>query len=64
MIKNGEMKGEGRDMFGKKKTNTPIKIPEETNSVCQICGLDCRDKLSLQRHIDWAHKEQKTPSKP
>ncbi len=46
-------------MFGKKK----IKTLEEKKSVCQICGLDCRDKLSLERHIDWAHKDQKNPVK-
>jgi hypothetical protein len=46
-------------MFGKKKTNTP----EEKKAVCQICGLDCRDKLSLERHLDWAHREQRTPVK-
>jgi hypothetical protein len=41
-------------MFGKKK-----KILEEKKVVCQICGLDCQDKLSLERHIDWAHQKQK-----
>jgi uncharacterized C2H2 Zn-finger protein len=38
-------------MFGKKK----IKTPEEKKVVCQECGLDCRDKSSLERHINWAH---------
>jgi hypothetical protein len=54
--------GKGKEvgiMFGKKK----IKTLEEKKSVCQICGLDCQDKLSLERHIDWAHKEQKNPVK-
>jgi hypothetical protein len=46
-------------MFGKKKTN----IQEGMKAVCQICGLDCRDKSSLERHVDWAHKEQRTTSK-
>jgi hypothetical protein len=44
-------------MFGKKK----VKTPEEKKAVCQICGLDCYDKLTLERHVDWAHKEQKSP---
>ena len=39
-------------MFGKKK----IKTSEEKKAVCQECGLDCRDKSSLERHIAWAHK--------
>lgn len=38
-------------MFGKKKTKTL----EDKKAVCQECGLDCRDKLSLERHINWAH---------
>ena len=42
---------EVRAMFGKKK----IKTPEENKAVCQECGLDCRDKSSLERHINWAH---------
>jgi len=43
-------------MFGKKKP----KIQEERKAVCEICGVDCRDKVLLTRHIDWAHREQKT----
>jgi hypothetical protein len=50
---------EAGTMFGKKK----MKTPEEQNSICPICGLDCRDKLSLERHIDWVHKDQKNPIK-
>ncbi len=39
-------------MFGKKKP----KVPGEKKAVCQECGLDCRDKDSLERHLAWAHK--------
>jgi hypothetical protein len=46
-------------LFGKKKPKTA----EEKNVICQICGLDCRDKFSLERHVDWAHKEQRSPVK-
>ena len=46
-------------MFGKKKPKTV----EEHKAICEICGLDCRDKDSLQRHLEWAHKEQKTTAK-
>jgi hypothetical protein len=38
-------------MFGMKK----IKTPEEKKAVCRECGLDCRDKLNLERHINWLH---------
>jgi hypothetical protein len=43
-------------MFGKKKK------PEEKGAVCQTCGLDCRDKSSLHRHIDWVHIVGKSPA--
>ncbi len=46
-------------MFSKKK----MKTAEEKKYLCQIGGLDCRDKLSLDRHVDWAHKEQSSPVK-
>ncbi len=49
----------GGDMFGKKKE----KVPEEKKAVCPICGYDCGDKSSLERHIDWAHKDQKNSTK-
>jgi hypothetical protein len=39
------------------------KMPEANKSVCHICGLDCGDKSSLERHLDWAHKDQKNPEK-
>jgi hypothetical protein len=38
-----------RAMFNKKKT----KITLEKKAVCPTCGLDCGDKFSLERHIDW-----------
>jgi uncharacterized membrane protein YvbJ len=43
-------------MFGKKK-------PQEKGAVCQQCGLDCGDKSSLARHIDWAHQAGKSLAK-
>jgi hypothetical protein len=46
-------------MFGKK----PPKSIETKKAVCQLCGLDCGDKFSLVRHIDWVHNEQKTTVK-
>jgi hypothetical protein len=46
---------EGREMFGNKKS----KVMRTKESVCEVCGLDCYDKDSLARHMDWAHKEQK-----
>jgi hypothetical protein len=39
------------------------KTAEANKSVCHICGLDCGDKSSLERHLDWAHKDQKSPEK-
>ncbi len=45
--------------FGKKKSPEQAK----PKSVCQYCGLDCGDKMSLERHLDWAHKDQKPPVK-
>jgi hypothetical protein len=44
-------------MFGKKKK------PEAKGAVCQQCGLECGDKFSLERHIDWAHRAGQTPVK-
>jgi hypothetical protein len=45
-------------MFNKKK----IQI-EQKKAVCQVCGLDCGDKSSLERHIDWVHATAKNPVK-
>ena len=39
------------------------KAAEEKNFVCQNCGLDCFDRVSLERHIDWAHQDNKNPVK-
>jgi hypothetical protein len=25
--------------------------------ICPICGDDCQDRESLQRHLGWAHKD-------
>ena len=46
-------------MSDKKKT----KGSEENKFICQNCGLDCRDKVSLERHLDWAHKDPKNAIK-
>jgi hypothetical protein len=51
--------GEVREMSDKKK----IKGAEENKFICQNCGLDCRDKVSLERHLDWAHKDPKNAVK-
>jgi hypothetical protein len=32
--------------------------------ICHICGYDCHDKESLQRHLEWAHKNAGTAVKP
>jgi hypothetical protein len=59
VIVDGNKVWEG-SMFGSKKTKgQPVK-----KAVCELCGLDCQDKESLQRHLDWAHKDQKDPSIP
>jgi len=47
--------GGGEPVSDKKK-----KMLEANKSVCHICGLDCRDKTSLERHIDWVTKTRKT----
>jgi len=46
--------GGGEPVSDKKR-----KMAEANKSVCHICGLDCRDKSSLERHLDWAHKTRK-----
>jgi len=55
-----KQKQEAGGMFDKKTK----KNAEDKSNVCQICGLDCRDKVSLERHVDWAHKAQKNSVKP
>jgi len=47
------------DIFGKKK----VKKPEGNEAVGQTCGLDCRDKSSLERYMGWAHAVAKSPVK-
>lgn len=42
--------------MGKKDDKREAKHNE---GICPVCGYDCHDKDSLQRHIDWAHKEEK-----
>jgi tRNA(Leu) C34 or U34 (ribose-2'-O)-methylase TrmL len=56
MLRKG---GEEREMADKKKT----KGAEENKFVCKHCGLDCHDKVKLERHLDWAHKDQKNAVK-
>jgi hypothetical protein len=47
-------------MFGSKKT----KVVQDRKVICEHCGLDCQDKESLQRHLDWAHRDLNAPVKP
>lgn len=42
--------------MGKKEDIKEAKLKE---GICPICSYDCRTKEDLQRHIEWAHKEQK-----
>ena len=28
-------------------------------SICPYCQYDCRDKESLDRHIEWTHKKER-----
>jgi hypothetical protein len=46
-------------MFGNKKS----KVPRPKEAICEFCGLDCHDKDSLERHLDWVHKDQKSAPK-
>jgi len=32
------------------------RLAKSGEGVCPVCGYDCRDKESLQRHMDWAHR--------
>ena len=50
---------EGRETSDKKKINEA----EENKFICQNCRLDCHDKVSLERHLDWAHKDPKNAVK-
>ncbi len=45
-------------MFNKK-----VKAPANRTAICSKCGLECLDKDSLDRLVDWAHQEQKGPTK-
>lgn len=42
-------------MFGKKKPQ--ITPPKDFH--CAVCGVDCSDQISLDRHIGWAHQGKK-----
>ena len=35
------------------------KEARQKEGICPYCNYDCHDKDSLQRHIEWAHKEVK-----
>jgi hypothetical protein len=48
-----------RNVLGKKK----IKAAEKKGALCQTCDWDFHDKISLDRHIDWAHRAQKSTVK-
>jgi len=39
------------------------KDTKAKEGVCPYCGYDCRDKESLERHVDWSHKEKKEEGK-
>jgi hypothetical protein len=47
-------------LFGKKKVQTTV---ESVSFKCPVCGLDCLNKESLDRHVEWQHKDQKPPVK-
>ena len=47
------------ELFGAKNTKKTV----EKEAVCQTCGLDCGDRFSLERHIDWGHKLTKSAVK-
>jgi len=42
--------------MSKKDDKRLAKLKE---GICPHCGYDCQDKESLERHIDWVHKEKK-----
>lgn len=43
--------------MGKKDDKKEAKQKE---GICPHCGYDCRDKESLERHVDWAHRHEIT----
>ncbi len=45
-------------MFNKK-----VKAQANRTAICSMCGLECLDKDSLDRHVDWAHREQQAAAK-
>jgi hypothetical protein len=47
-------------MFSKKKIK---ELEKKESTVCQYCGLNCYNQSSLERHLEWAHKEQKVTVK-
>ena len=49
---------EGEEMFGKKKT----VIAQVREFRCGVCGLDCVDQHSLERHAGWSHAVAETPA--
>lgn len=46
-------------MFWKKKG----KSAAEKEIKCNVCGVECFDQNSLERHLEWVHKEVKIPAK-
>ena len=46
-------------MFWKKKENQGANKEIK----CTICGVECFDQNSLERHLEWVHKEAKTLAK-
>lgn len=46
-------------MFWKRKE----KSANKDDLKCKVCGLQCFDEQELERHVNWAHKESKQPTK-
>jgi hypothetical protein len=44
-------------MFGKKK-NVMVQAGAFR---CGVCGIDCSDLSSFERHVSWAHSGTQTP---
>ena len=40
--------------MSKKDDRKEAKLKE---GICPICQYDCRNKQSLDRHLEWAHKK-------
>lgn len=45
--------------MGKKDDKNEARLAKLKEGICSHCQYNCHDKESLQRHIEWAHKEEK-----